>query len=441
MGQGARALGGGLRGQALRATASALTRRREGWEAEFVRESWGYLPSILGAGASAGPTVWISAAPGGELIQSASFCGRLKAASPDLRILLSTTNARSLGFARTVPGTDGVFFSPWDLSGPVRRALRAIRPRLVLAVEAAIAPVLYREARRLGATTALISGYMAGGYQRHPTYARAMALGVFAHLDWIGAKSEEDRRGFLQLGAPPDRVVVLGDLRYDPDACAVPEAERKAWRDLLGLDPDEPLLVAGSVRTGEEALVLDGFLEARRGLPGLRLVIAPRFHPDVERVSAWLRERREPFHRRTELRGGRTAGVIVLDSFGELARLYSLASFVFLGGSVLPGDSVGLGQNLSEPLAQGVPIFFGPHMNRWADIVSQMTAVYPGLRVTGAADLGRGIGELGRSPELVGRLRSLARRVMEERSGGLSEHVAFVRKIVTGGAELARPAS
>jgi 3-deoxy-D-manno-octulosonic-acid transferase len=418
------------RPRALRATLSALTRRREGWESEFVRESWGFLPAAIARAASGRSAIWISSAPGGELIQTYSLCTRLKEALPDSRIFLSTTNARSLGFARTVPGADGVFFSPWDLHGPVRRVLRTLRPRLVLAVEAALDPVLYREARRLGVTTMLASGYMANRYDSHPTYERSMALRVFGHLDWIGAKGEEDRQGFLDLGLPPERVVVLGDLRYDREYFAVSAAERDRFRELLGVALGETLLVAGSIRAEEEALVIDGFLEARRSLPGLRLLIAPRFPQEVELVSAALRSRGEPFHRRTELHGGPSRGVLILDSFGELARLYSLAAFVFLGGSVFPQDRVGLGQNMIEPLAQGVPIFFGPHMNHWADIVASMTAIYPGLRVTRAGELARGIVELDRRPDLVGRLQALARTVMEERSGGLREHVAFIQKLL-----------
>lgn len=418
---------------ALQTSLSALVRSMGSgggsWR-RFVRERWGFLPAAVARAASGHPVIWISSAPGGELIQTYSFCRRLKEALPDFRIFLSTTNARSLGFARTVPGTDGVFFSPWDLAGPARRALRAIRPRLVLAMEAALDPILYREARRFGATTMLASGYMAHSYHRHPTYEHSTALGVFDHLDWIGAKSEEDRRGFLELGVAPERVLVLGDLRYDREYLEVPAAERLRWRELLGLAPDEMLLVAGSVRAGEEAIVIDAFLEARESLPGLRLLIAPRFPQEVDTVVAELRTRGEPYCRRSKLRGGPSRGVLILDSFGELARLYSQAAFVFLGGSVFPQDGVGLGQNMIEPLAQGVPIFFGPHMNHWADIVASMTAIYPGLRVTGAGELARGVVELARRPDLIGRLQALTRTVMEERSGGLREHVAFIQKLL-----------
>jgi 3-deoxy-D-manno-octulosonic-acid transferase len=421
-----------LRAQALRATLSALGRRREGWEWGFIRERWGFVPADVASAATGHPVIWISSAPGGELIQTYSLCRRLKEALPDFRIFLSTTNARSLGFARAVPGTDGVFFSPWDLQGPVRRALRTLGPRLVVAMEAALDPILYREARRLGATTMLASGYMTHGYHGHPTYERSTALGVFDHLDWIGAKSDEDRRGFIELGVPPERVVVLGDLRYDAEYLEVSEAERAGWREILGLASGETLLVAGSVRAGEEEIVTDGFLEARRSLPELRLLIAPRFPQEAELVATALRSRGEEFCRRTELRGGPSRGVLILDSFGELARLYSLASFVFLGGSIFPQDRVGLGQNMIEPLAHGVPIFFGPHMNHWADIVASMVAVYQGLSVTGAGELARGIVELHRRPDLAGRLQALARKVMEERSGGLQEHVAFIQKLLTG---------
>lgn len=420
-----------VRLEALRDTLAAWTKRGTGWKSRFVTERWGFLSTTVARAASGDPTIWISSAPGGELIQTYSFCRRLKETFPGSRIVLSTTNSRSFDFAGSVPGVDAVFFAPWDLAGPVRRVLRTLRPRLVVAMEAALDPFLYRYARRSGATTMLASGYMANRYDEHPTYDRPMALRVFDHLDWIAAKSESDRYGFVNLGVPERRVVVLGDLRYDREYLAVSSAEQNRLRELLGLTPGETLFVAGSIRAGEEVPVIDGFLEARRSIPGLRLLIAPRFPHEVKLACAVLSSRREAFRLRTRVHGGSSTGVLVLDSFGELTRLYSIATFVFLGGTICPQNRIGLGQNLIEPMAHGVPIFFGSHANRYADIVAAMTPIYPGLRVTDAATLARGIVELDRRPDVVGRLRELARTVMEERGSGLDQHVAFIQRLLS----------
>lgn len=421
------------RSVALRMSSSALVRSIGSGGADwrrFVMERWGFLPTAAARAASGHPVIWISSAPGGELIQTYSLCRRLKEALPDFRIFLSTTNARSLGFARTVPGTDGVFFSPWDLPGPARRSLRTLRPRLVLAIEAALDPILYREAHRLGATTMLASGYMTHNYYRHPTYERSTALEVFDHLDWIGAKSDEDRQGFLDLGVTPERVVTLGDLRYDTEYLDVPETERVRWREILGLASDAMLLVAGSVRAGEEQIVIDGFLEARRSLPELRLLIAPRFPHVADMIVAALRTRSEPYCRRTELRNGSSRGVLILDSFGELAHLYSLASFVFLGGSVFNQDRFGLGQNIIEPLAQAVPILFGPHMNHWREITRELLTIYPGLECKSVSQIGSSLIYLHQHPEIVKRLRQTSQELMTRQKGSIENHIIFLQEIL-----------
>jgi 3-deoxy-D-manno-octulosonic-acid transferase len=380
------------------------------------------------------PTLWINCASGGELIQVFSLCRRLRNAIPEVRLVLSTNNYHSFQFAKRIPGVDHLCFAPWDLPGPCRRVLRAIRPALVLTVELPSSPVLLREAKAQGITTALLSGYMGTDYHRHPAYDRPMALGVLAHLDCLAVKDPGDAEGFIRLGVSPARIRVAGDLRYDLELLHLSTQDRQRLRESFGLAEGEPVLVAGSTQRGEHEVVLEAYAQARRTIPRLRLILAPRFLPEVAAVEDHLEKRGTSWVRRTQLAGGALPpdAVVLLDTFGELPRVYALASFVFLGGGLYPQDRLGLGQNLIEPLAQAVPIFFGPHMNHWQEITRALLAVYPGLEVRGAEAIASGLTQLSRRPDIVDRLRETCRVFMARKQGSLDHHLAFLQEILKG---------
>lgn len=407
--------------------------RGEPWAWRLVAERWGFVAAPARQAAKGRTVVWLAVAPGGELLQCHTLCERLKAALPQHGLVLSTSDAGSVEVAQRLRGVDGVFFSPFDLPGPARRALGTLRPRLLVAVEAAWNAVLFREARAAGCTTVLLSGKMHSGYHRHPSYARAIGLRVFEQLDWIAAKTEEDREGFLALGVPRDRLRTLGDLRYDLEYLTTSVDERRRMRAALGLPEDAIVFVAGSTRRGEETIVVEAFLAARREVPSLRLVIAPRFLRDVSLIEEALRSRHQPFVRRTALHGASAGhqGVVILDTFGELPRLYGMADVTFVGGSILPEDRIGLGQNLVEPLAHRVPVFFGPLMNDWREATATLKAAWPRLEVRDAAELAAGIEALARAPELVDRLRKAADAFWAEKQSGVGKHVEFIRELLS----------
>ena len=419
---------------AVRSTLTALLLRaskdRE-WR-RFVFESWGLYSPSLRKSLKGHRVLWINCASGGELIQIHSLCRQLKEAMPEVYLALSTNNYHSFQFAKRIPGVDYLCFSPWDLPGPCRRALRAIRPTLLLTVELPSCPVLLKEAKAQGGTTVLLSGYMSQDYHRHPAYDRPMALGVLNYLDYLAVKDQGDAEGFIRLGFSPEQIQMAGDLRFDLELLHVNEAERQRLRENFGLGEDDPVLVAGSTQKGEHELILDAYTLARQTIPRLRLILAPRFLTEVQAVEHHLEQRGVPWIRRTWL--DRIAppqdAVILLDTFGELPRVYALATFVFLGGSLYPQDRLGLGQNMIEPLAQAVPILFGPHMNHWREITRELLSIYPSLEFKSASEIRSSLIHLYQSPEIVKRLRQKSQELMARQKGSIENHIAFLQKIL-----------
>jgi 3-deoxy-D-manno-octulosonic-acid transferase len=416
-----------VRAAALRASAAALVQAARGrahprWR-KFLGDSWGHVRRVH----HGRPVIWLVCAAGGEVIQTAALGPALREAWPDATVLLSTTNHAFLDVAQRMRGLDACLYTPWDLSRPCRRAVAALAPDLVIAVESAWNPVLLRQARRAGARTMLASGTMVADYHRAAPYRRPMRLRVLDHLDLVGARDDADAAAFGQLGVPPARIRVLGDLRLDAGfAAAAPARER--LRDRAGLREGDRVLVAGSVHAGEDAVVLDAARVLAEKLEDFRLVIAPRYLAAVPALEHGCAER--------GLRASRftaparpDAQVVILDTYGDLPAMYGLARHAFLGGSLVKID-LGLGQNLVEPLAHGIPVFFGPHMRRWTSVTSALLAVFPGLQVGNADELVAGVLEVEERPEARAALRSVADGVMRGGADAVARHVDAARALL-----------
>jgi 3-deoxy-D-manno-octulosonic-acid transferase len=199
-------------------------------------------------------------------------------------------------------------------------------------------------------------------------------------------QSDEDARRVIALGAPAERVVVTGNLKHEP----VPDPAGVAdlWRRLLGLGPGQAVWIAGSTHRGEEEAVLEAYRRARAGRAGLALVLAPRHPERVGEVLALVAERGFTAVRRSERPGkaqaaGKAPPVVVLDTVGELAQLYTIGDVVFVGGSLVPLG----GHNMLEPALRGKPVLFGPHTGNFREAAALLLAGGGGQVVRDAGEL------------------------------------------------------
>jgi 3-deoxy-D-manno-octulosonic-acid transferase len=412
---------------AVRATAGAIHdllrgRAHPRWR-KFLRDTWG-RPRIV---RRAEPVIWIVCAAGGEVVQAASLVPALRSAFPDATLVLSTSNHAFLDLAQRMAGLDAWVYTPWDVRGPCARAVGALRPDVVVTVESAWNPVLLRHARRHGARTLLASGTMRADYHRAAPYRRPMRLRVLEQLDVIGVTDEQERPVFEALGVPAGRVQVLGDLRLDPAFHELPAGERAALAARVGVAPDDRVLVGGSVHPGEDVLLLDALAALRGDDDPPRLIVAPRYGADVAAVEAAARARGFTTDRLSRRRGQQAPRwhVLVVDTYGDLRRLYGLATAAFVGGSVVK-VGLGLGQNLVEPLVHGVPVFFGQHMRRWVTVTDALRAIEPALLVATADDLVAGIRALEAAPDHVKALRECAAGLVAGGTESVARHVEAI---------------
>ena len=334
------------------------------------KERMGILPAEMLARFDGSGAVWIHAASAGETAAAAPLVLRLRDLLPRRPFLFTVTSryGKEMAVRRLGGVVDAIAFSPLDLPLFCRRFLRRIRPSLYVMVETDLWPNLVLIAKRRGAKVAVASGH-AGPR----TFPRAFWRRVLRDVDLLLMQSEPDARHIVARGAPPGRVHVSGNLKFDGaarmDAAALP-----AWRKELGLPQAARVLVAGSTLLEDEALVLDAVRDLRAEGIELVAIVAPRRQERVLPLLEACSARGLPAARRT----GGSGAVLVLDTMGELQRAYEVADVAYVGGGFTPG--VGL-HNVIEPLVCEAPVLMGPHRGKARRLAEEVLRAGAGLEV------------------------------------------------------------
>ena len=383
------------------------------------RARLGHLPPELPR--TGGPAIWIHAVSVGEVLAARPLVEALDRRLPGHRLFVSTTTMTGNAVAgRTVTGADGLFYAPFDFPGPVRRALRAIEPVLLVLVETEIWPNLIHEAHRRGTRVCIVNGRLSPRSFARYLWVRGFLARVLADVDLFLMQGRAHGERIRELGAPADRVSVTGNLKFD--AAEAPrvadELVRCLGRPARGA---RPLVVAGSTSAGEDEMVLAAFRMVRERAPEASLVIAPRRPERFAAIPALA----EAAGLRCLLRSTMTAGswtgeeVVLLDTLGELAQVYALADAVFVGGSLVPAG----GHNVIEPAVAGKAILVGPHMENFQEIADQFRSEEAMVVVSSVAELATELTDLLVDVERRRRLGDKARALVERNRGAVARTV------------------
>lgn len=399
---------------------------------QYFFDKWGFIGRSVDAVVSGGYTVWIDGASGGEVLQLVSFVKKLKARCPGLKIVFSTASDDAFCYARKLPEIDFVFNTPWDFAFVASRVIRRIKPKVFLTVEFSRIPMHFKAAQAMGVRTVLLSGLMSCDFTEHPTMRRAFALKYYRYFDFIGAKEERDKQGFLALGVPESKVRPAGNLKFDLENLSPKAGDLKELAAAFNISSGEKIFLAASVFPPEERIAIEAYALAKKEIAGLRLIIAPRFNKYIPGIKEELEKRGIRFLLRSRLKDtpAWSHEAIILDTFGELMRVYHLADCIFLSGSIFPVNKIGGGKNIVEPLVSGKPILFGPHMNYWREITAELKSVFEGCEVRGAGELARAIVKLENNPDIAARLSRKSAELLAARSHIVDDNVAFVGQLL-----------
>lgn len=413
----------------LPATAYGIWRR--GREPGSLRERFGRLPAAVNPDRR--PSVWVHAVSVGEALAARPLLRALRAAYPAHRLVVSTTTATgqrvACGFGRDV---DAVCYAPFDFPWFVNRALDRIAPALFLVVDTEIWPNLLRACRRRGVGALIVNGRLSERSFRRYRLVRGGMRRVLADVGRVCAQTEEWARMFVAIGADPDRVTVTGSLKFDaaggPAGSSPDPGAGDPLRAVFAFAHGRPVLIAASTLRGEEEPVLRAFARIRRTAPDALLVIAPRHPERFDEARETARRAGYRVRMRSALAPGSEPGaeVVILNTLGELASLFEIASAVVVGGSLVPAG----GHNPIEPAAAGRAIVFGPHMDNFADVARELVARGAAIQVRDAEALEETLADLMPDDARRSRLGDAARAVVHRNLGATRRTIAAAAELL-----------
>ena len=384
-----------------------------------------------------GPRAWLHAVSVGEAIAATPLVEGLRRRYPSLPLVMTTGTETGATLVRDRFHEHATHrFLPLDLPGPVRRAVAAIDPAFFICMETELWPNLLRTLAARRVPVMIANGRVSDRSFRRYQLVRGFMRNVLNDVTVFGMRTVEDARRIMALGAQPERVFVTGNIKNE--AGEDPAGAAELWRRLLGLTNGRPVWVAGSTHRGEEDAVLDAHAAARARVPDLALVLAPRHPERVPEVlgliaaRGWAGVRRSELPQKASARAWRSPGarpvpsgearepaspIIILDSVGELAQLYTVADVVFVGGSLVEAG----GHNLLEAAARGKAVLTGPHTENFRDSAELLLGCGAARTVRSARELGAELGTLLADPALRDLLGAAGRVAIASRHGAVRE--------------------
>ena len=370
------------------------------------------------------PVIWIHAVSVGEVLAVSRLVQELNEQLPGYFIAVSTTTRTGQALAQARFGLERVFYSPLDLPWAVRGRFLSLQPKMLVLAETEFWPNLLSESFRRGVPVVVANARISD--RSWPRYYRLRSLWkiFLSRLTRVLAQTELDADRLISLGCEPTRVTVSGNLKFDVRV----SQEAEATRILRKLAGDLHLIVAGSTLEGEEEALLALWPQLLATQPNLAMILAPRHPERFSAVAERLAKSGIPWSRRSEFGTTPLASgeVVLLDTIGELASVYSLASVAFVGGSLVRAG----GHNPLEPAQFGVPIVMGSHYQNFLGIVETMIAG-DAVRIAEPDQLGAALSELLGATEDAQTLGLRGKAIFDAEAGATERTVSAIREVLS----------
>lgn len=377
---------------------------------------------------ASGGVIWFHAISVGETKAAVPVLKLLRQTRPQARILFSTVTltGRRTAEQECKGLIDGLIYFPLDLSWVVNRLISGFRPSVFVTVEKDIWPNTFLRLAKAGVPVIIINGTLsersAKRFKRFGFFFKA----VFGAVSAFCARTPEDGVKAARVGVRPERIHTTGNLKFDLRAAAIDDKAGQSLADALGIKPGEPVFTAGSTHAGEEEIILRVYMELRRRVAGVRLVLAPRHPERFNEVEALVKKTGLDYGRRSK---GQSGDVVILDTVGELMTVWSLTYVAFVGGSLVPGIG---GHNLLEPAFFARPVVYGHHLSAYLSMAELLEANGGGSRVADEAALLDTLTALLSDKAEAVRMGAAAKAVVEANRGAATKTVEIIEGFITG---------
>ncbi|MFW6380978.1 MAG: 3-deoxy-D-manno-octulosonic acid transferase [Bacillota bacterium] len=407
----------------------ALYKILRGHYREGLAERVGVLPDDVHSDNDK-QTIWVHAASVGETLAAASLVEQLKEEF-DCRLVFSTMTDTGREVARkNVSGIDHLIHIPLDLSPFVRKAVRAINPDLLIMIETELWPNLIKNVRDRGGRVMLASGRISDDSFKGYRYLGPLLKKTLSRINLMAMQQQLNADRIRELGAPADRVLVTGNIKYDRQFMDIDRIDLKQKQATLDLDPEEKLIIAGSTHDNEEEQLIYLARRLQEDRPDTVFLIAPRYVDRASEIKKMYQQAGFAVELKTEIveQGYRQAGIIILDTMGELTDLFPLADLVFIGGSLIDRG----GHKIMEPAACGRPVLFGTSMYNFKEEKEFILENEAGIQVANIEELTEIVFKLLNNPRHRQEMGQRARQVIQENRGATSRTLNLLKQLLHG---------
>ena len=389
---------------------------------KFLRHHFGFVPTIKKGESK---ILWLHALSLGEVKAAAPVLKNLHNKSPYLKIVVSvTTDSGYEGAVEHLKIAEKIFFHPLDCLPFTYLALSRIKPDLYIVTDTGFWPGLTDLLHKQNTPQILFNGRISHRSAKGYLKAGSLFKTMFQQFNRLCMQNKNSEQAAAALGVDPDKVEVIGDPKFDSLQPLTVE-DRNRLRKTFLLKEDTPVWVAGSTHTGEEEIILNAHQQLREKHPDLILILAPRRIERINEVVALLQKKNLSFARRSSLEISEP--VILLDTMGELAKVYSLGQMAFIGKSLIePGG----GHSLIEPLSHGLAVLHGPHIENIGHVADEAHTNGLAFTVHNAEEIVKTVHSLLRHKERRMELAEKAKKLIEDQQGASEKMAETIQNVL-----------
>lgn len=369
--------------------------------------------------------IWIHALSVGEVTSAIPLVRALRREYPQEDIIFTVTTRQGMEIARREIGDEVSLLLPMPLDfwWSLGKLIQCIKPALFILVETDIWPGLISLLKKKGIKTVLINGRISPRTLRSYNKCRFFIRRLFNSFELCLMQTDLDRKRILSIGVAPGKVKTAGNIKFDSDWLPMGDKERHEWLEALNLEPENIIWVAGSTHEGEEKIILEVYERLRLISPSLLLIMAPRNIERADSIMVLCSGMGFKSLLKTDLtKDGASYDVLILNTIGELGRIYGIGKVSFVGGSLVAQG----GHNPLEPASFGHPVLFGPHMEDFVLMTQLLVETGGGQEVSDSDDLFKAVKKILMDPALCDDMGRKAAAYVETNKGALKRVVAHL---------------
>lgn len=306
----------------------------------------------------------------GEVIALENLTKKIKETFPDYKIVITTgtRTGQEIAHKKYEKIADFITYFPFDVSFAVKSFLEKIHPSVVLIAETELWPDFAYQCKKRNIPLFVINGRISDSTFNAYKRLKFFFKHILKNYTGIYSQSIEDREKLVAIGAPPENTEFMGNLKFDIKKLDVSIDIGKG---------DNKLIIAGSTHKGEDEIVLDAFKNVKAKVNNAKLLLASRHLERLPEIEEFVKKINLSYGFRSKGDTFKDKDIILLDTMGELGKMYSICDFAFIGGSF---NNTG-GHNPLEAAAYNKPVITGPCIHNFKDIYSILTHTNAGKLV------------------------------------------------------------